>query len=63
MEYIGEQCFYGSGVEEIVLPSTLREINEYVFWLCPKLRTVWIEDGCALDVWKYVGQNVEVRRK
>ena len=31
VEYIGEQCFYDSGVEEVVLPGTLREINEYAF--------------------------------
>ena len=63
IKYIGEQCFYDSGVEEIVLPGTLREIKEYAFWLCRTLRTVFAEKGCAVDVRKYVGKDVDVRSK
>ena len=28
LEYIGEGCFYGSGLEEITLPGTLRDVGE-----------------------------------
>ena len=62
VECIEEFCFASSGIEEITLPSTLKEISEKAFDRT-SLRTVFVEEGCALDVRKYVGQNVEVRRK
>ena len=31
VEYIGEQCFRDSGVEEITLPSTLKGIDKDMF--------------------------------
>ena len=46
-----------------MLPSTLMEIDGLAFDGCSKLKTVWVEEGCALDVRKYVDQNVEVRCK
>ena len=63
VEYIGKQCFEGSGIEEIALPHTLKEIDENAFKECKNLKTVWIEEGCTLDVKKYVGDSVEVRFK
>ena len=63
MECIGEKCFKESGVEEITLPSTLKEMGENVFKDCNNLKTIWVGEGCALDVRKYVGKDVEVRRK
>ena len=62
VEYIGKQCFTLSGIEEITLPSTLKEIGEKVFDHT-SLKTVYVEEGCALDVKKYVGDGVEVRCK
>ena len=63
VEYIGKECLKGSGVEEITLPSTLKEIEEDAFYNCENLKTVWIEEGCTLNVKKYVGDNVEVKYK
>ena len=44
-------------------PWTPREIDKDALYWCDGLRTVWVEEGCTLDVRKYVGQNVEVRSK
>ena len=46
-----------------MLPSTLKEISGNAFDDCLILKTVLVEDGCAVDVRKHVGDNVEVRRK
>ena len=37
VEYIGEDCFEGSGVEKIMLPGTLKEIDKYAFYDCEYL--------------------------
>ena len=63
IEYIGSECFRDSGVEEIMLPATLREISKSTFTDCRKLKTVWVEEGCAVDVKQYVGDRVDVRNK
>ena len=49
VEYIGKDCFDSSEIGEIALPSTLREIGEDAL-KCSYLRTVWVEDGCTLDI-------------
>ena len=61
-----DQCgwlFKGSGVQEVVLPSTLREMSPDMFNGCDSLRVVRVARGCALDVRKFVGSRVKVRRK
>ena len=63
VEHIEEKCFYGSAITEITLPNTLKEMGENAFNGCNNLQTVWVEEGCALDIGKYVGKDVEVRRK
>ena len=63
LEYIGKCCFVLSGIEEITLPSTPKEIGEDVFKYCKNLRVVWVENGCVLDIRKYVDDGVEVRQK
>lgn len=63
MECIGEQCFSSSGIEEITLPRSLKEIGENAFKYCDRLKTIWLEEGCTLDIKKYVGNSVEVRSK
>ena len=63
VEYIGNACFRLGGLEEITLPSTLKRMGAYVFSDSFYLRTVWVEEGCALDVRKYVKNFVEVRHK
>ena len=63
LEKIGASCFSNSGIKEIQLPRTLKEIGEDVFKYCKSLNTVWVEDGCVLDIRKYVDDGVEVRQK
>ena len=63
VQYIEEDCFRDSGVEEVTLPNTLRGINQHAFLGCNRLRTVWAEAGCRVNVRKYVRDGVEVRLK
>lgn len=60
LETIGSSCFSNSGIEEVTLPGTLKEINEYAFSNCNSLKTVWVEDGCAPDIKKCCGDNVGI---
>ena len=63
VELVGEECFFESGIEEIALPGTLAEICKSAFTKCSCLKTIWVREGCALDVRKYVGKDVEVQRR
>ena len=42
--------FYGifrdTGIEEIVLPKSLKVVDEYTFYDCEMLRKIYVEDGC-----------------
>ena len=57
------QFFRETEVEEITLPSTLREISPAIFDGCDSLKTVWVAKGYKAKVKKFVGTNVEVRWK
>lgn len=63
MEHIGADCFQNSGVQEITLPGTLREISANTFNGYQHFRTMLVEKGCKLWVKRYVGESVAVRRK
>ena len=63
MECIEHDSFWSSGIEEIALPRTLKEMDEDAFEDCKNLKVVWVEEGCQLDIRKYVGDSVEVRFK
>lgn len=63
VEYIGDKCFYDCKIEEITLPGTLKEIGQHALTYCRSLRTVHVKEGCALDIKKYVDENVEVLRE
>lgn len=63
MEHIGKWCFIFSKIEEITLPRSLKEMDEDAFEDCKNLKVVWVEEGCTLDIKKYVGNSVEVRSK
>ena len=60
--YIGKNCFYNCRIKKITLPSTLKEIGEDAFKRS-NLKTVFVEEGCTLDVRKYIKENVKVRHK
>ena len=63
LERIERCAFMKSGLEEVELPNTLKEIQQDVFRECGSLRVVWVEQGCLLDVSQLVGNGIEVRRK
>ena len=46
-----------------MFPSTLREMVPGIFNDCKDLKTVRVAEGCPLDVEKFVGDTVDVRRK
>lgn len=60
LQIIGEKCFSESALEEIAIPSTLREIRDSAFDDCSHLRIVWVKEGCAANVRKCVGKSVVV---
>ena len=55
--------FHESGVEEVVLPSTLREARSDIFEGCSCLKVVRVARGCAVNVRKLVGFSVKVKRQ
>ena len=57
------KLFRSCVVEEVVLPSTLREMSLNIFRGCKCLRTVRIARGCPLRVRRFVGLFVRVRQK
>ena len=60
VEHIGEWCFCGSGLEEITLPNTLKEISKNAFASCDNLKIVWVEEDGAPDVRKYIKNSVVI---
>lgn len=49
-----------SGVEEIILPNTLKDMCENAFKGCERLEIVWVEEGCAVNVKNNVNCSVMV---
>ena len=58
---IWNALFRNCGVEEVALPSTLREVSPDIFNGCSALKVVWVAKGCSLDVRQFVNDGVEVR--
>ena len=52
--------FQGSRIEEVTLPSTLREIGRNTFKWCSDLKTIYVEKGCQVDCSK-LGKPSSVR--
>ena len=63
LERIERYAFAWCGLEEVTLPSTLREVQERAFASRDVRRTVWVERGCAADVSGLAGECVQVRQK
>ena len=57
MECIGKECFKSSGMREIVLPRTLREVGENAL-AHYALTAVWMERDRAPEVSRWVGDSV-----
>ena len=60
VEYIGRECFCGSGIEEVTLPGILRATGDGIFNRCSSLKTVWVGEGFAFDVKRYVDDDVAI---
>lgn len=50
LERIGSCCFSRSGLEELVLPSTVKEIGEKAFYWCEQLRSVQLSAGPEKEI-------------
>ena len=57
---IWNALFKDCGVEEVVLPSTLREVSPDIFRGCKSLKLVRVAKSCPLDIKKYVRKDVVV---
>ena len=45
VERIGNNWFWGSGVESVKIPASVREIGEYAFRNCKKLRQITFSES------------------
>ena len=45
LERIGIECFWEGGIEELILPESVREIGAGAFRCCGKLETVQLNEG------------------
>lgn len=48
--YYAAGTFEDSGVKEITITATLERVCKNLFANCSSLRTVWVEEGCPLDI-------------
>ena len=63
VECVGERCFEGHGIEEIVLPGTLKNISRKTISDVNRPVIIWTEDDCAADVLSAVGDIAKVFSK
>lgn len=59
LEYIDFDCFYTSGLKEILLPATLKQTDRRAFRMARRLKTVYVEEGCAADLGGLIRVSVE----
>ena len=50
LEEIGSDCFSESGLEEVMLPKTLKEIGYGAFDECKHLKSIRVEEGCEASL-------------
>lgn len=48
LEYIGKQCFEGTGIQRIDFPASLRTIGACAFFGCERLRDVRLNEGLVV---------------
>ena len=48
---VGFYAFESSGLEEIMLPGTLKKTMWDIFYGCARLKTVYVQDGCSTDLY------------
>ena len=45
LEYVGDECFSGSGLREVALPGVLEEVGSGAFEGCSDLQEIRLEEG------------------
>ena len=60
LEYIGEQCFTKTGVEEVVFPSSIRRIGIRAFKSCKDLKRVSFGEGLeVIETYAFIDSGLE----
>ena len=49
LEKIGNRCFSGSGIEKIMIPSSVTTINENTFSHCEDLKNILFQEDSRLE--------------
>ena len=63
LEVIGTECFQYSGIEELVIPSSVRRIGRYAFYVCKCLSSLVFAPDSALErVEKYAFGGTKLER-
>ena len=57
----GYGVFKSSGIEELVLPSTLVKLGRNTFQKCRSLKKVWIEQRCQIRIKDYLQPEVDAQ--
>ena len=60
MKRIRENCFYNSGIEEIILPRMPKKIPQRVFNGCKNLKQICVKEGYTIDAREYVKNSVKI---
>ena len=60
LEALDRDAFYGCKFEKIALPGSLKVIEKTSFCRCTRLRTVYLDEDCRVDVRKYVSNPVTI---
>lgn len=49
LDVVGDSWFVGSGIERLIIPNTVRTLENSAFIHCEKLREVVFESGSQLE--------------
>ena len=60
LESLEGDAFYGSQFKKIHLPGSLRTIGKTSFCCCTRLRTVYVDGDCSVDVRAHVSGSVAI---
>ena len=60
LEYVGEQCFTKTGVEEAVFPRSIRRIGIRAFKSCERLKRISFGEGLeVIETYAFVDSGLE----
>lgn len=61
LEKICERCFMKSGLQEITLPASVKEVETAAFFRCPSLRTIYTRGDPSLCDGAFAGNKIVVK--